>query len=546
MPRPYYSLPPRNQKFVGRSDDLDKLWQKLLVNQECQKIAVIGLGGIGKTQVALEFAQSVKTEKPEYSIFWVPALSFESFEQACTEIVRILIPRAADDKEDVKELVRQHLNDQTAGKWLLIVDNADAMDVLFGAESLKGIVDYLPESEDGLTVFTSRRQEVVESLVGGDVIELGEMSKKDAIAFLQKSLVNKDLSQDSAIAELLTELEYLPLAIAQAVAFINMNRGTTITTYLRLLKNTDEDIISLMSREFRDGAPYKRSANVVATTWVVSFNQILEKNATAADILAFMSCIEWKAIPRSILPTVQPEARMLDAIGMICSYSFAVKRDNEEIYDMHRLVHLATRIWLNQEGHGVETRKKAIEHAAEVFPFEDYENRDIWRAYLPHVLRLSTIEQKEGVEAKCRLLWKIGRCLRADGRIKEAVKSLEASLQWREQNLPEDDEDRLDSQHALAIAYGANGQVKEAVALLEHVVAVRNQVLAEDHPDRLASQHRLAIAYRANGQVKKAVALLEHVVAIKKRVFADTHPSRIASEDALVQLHAEYQRYLDN
>jgi CO dehydrogenase nickel-insertion accessory protein CooC1 len=50
------------------------------VDKDCQKMAVVGLGGIGKTQVALEFAQSVKKEKPEYSIFWVPALSLESFE----------------------------------------------------------------------------------------------------------------------------------------------------------------------------------------------------------------------------------------------------------------------------------------------------------------------------------------------------------------------------------------------------------------------------------------------------------------------------------
>jgi tetratricopeptide (TPR) repeat protein len=535
----YYLPFSRNRRFVGRSDELEELRQKLLVNKECQKIAVIGLGGIGKTQVALEFAQSVKEEKPEYSIFWVPALSLESFEQACTEIVRILpIARAAKEKEDAKELVRQYLSAQTAGKWLLIVDNADDTNVVFGTTSSKGIVDYLPESEDGLTIFTSRRQEVAGSLVGSDVLKLGKMSDEDAVAFIQ-SLVWKDLAQDNAITELLTELDYLPLAIAQAVAYINKNE-ITFASYLRLLKNTDEDIITLMSGEFRDSIRYKQSANAVATTWVVSFNQILKEDATAADLLAFISCIEWKAIPRSILPTIRPEARLVDAIGTICSYSFMVKRDNEEVFDMHRLVHLAIRIWLDRDGRRVGIRKKAIEHVAEVFPSNDYENRNIWREYLPHASQLLIVDQedsakakhKDSAEAKRNLLWKVRRCLQTDGRIKEAVKWFEESCQWAD-DLPEDNPSRLASQHALAEAYRANGQVREAVALLEHVVAVQKRVLAEDHPNQLGSQHALAVTYRANGQVKEAVVLLEHVVTVRERILAEDHPDRLGSQHAL-------------
>lgn len=75
-----------------------------------------------------------------------------------------------------------------------------------------------------------------------------------------------------------------------------------------------------MNREFRDSTHYKESANAITTTWVVSFNQNLKEDIIVADLLGFISCIEWKAIPRSILPTVQPEARMVDATGTICSF----------------------------------------------------------------------------------------------------------------------------------------------------------------------------------------------------------------------------------
>jgi hypothetical protein len=514
---PSYYIPfSRNPRFVGRITELDALTQKLFVNKETQKV---------------KFAYSVKDSRPEYSIFWLPALSLESFEQACAEIARTLrIPPAAGDKEDVKELVRQYLSMKRAGKWLLIVDNADDIEMVFGAGRSKGVVDYLPEREDSLIVFTTRHQEVAVSLTGSDVIELEKMDGKEAADFLEKSLIRKNLlRQDAITTKLLDELDYLPLAIAQAAAYINTNK-TSISGYLRLLGSTEQDVVSIMSREFRDSTRYKNSASAVATTWVVSFDQIRKQDAVAADLLAYMCCIEWKAIPRSILPTVQPEARMANAIGTLCAYSFAVKRENEDTYDVHRLVHLATRIWVDQYGSMAETREKAVHHLAQVFPSDDYANRESWREYLPHAIRLSKDAEQEDLEVKYELCLKVGRCLRVDGRIREAVVWLEESYYWRKSHLTEDCPDRLLSQHVLAMAYQADGQVRKAVELLEHIVAVKRKILAEEHPDRLASQHELAIAYRAEGQVRKAVELLKHIVAVKKRVFREDHPSRLISQ----------------
>lgn len=270
---PTYCLPfSRNRRFIGRGNELRELQQKLLDKQECQKIAVVGLGGIGKTQIVLEFAQRVKRERPEYSVFWVSAVSLESFEQTCREVVRLLqIPQPADDKTDVKELVRRHLSDPVAGKWLLVVDNADDMQVLYNDGSPNRVVDFLPESDDGLIVFTSRRLEAGESLVGRDVIKVDKMSEDEAIRFLSASL-RRDLLDGSTTKQLVTELEHLPLAISQAAAYININ-NITIPDYLGLLRNTDGDLIAIMSREFHDSTR-KQAANAVATTWVVSFQQI--------------------------------------------------------------------------------------------------------------------------------------------------------------------------------------------------------------------------------------------------------------------------------
>jgi tetratricopeptide (TPR) repeat protein len=529
------------------------LQQKLMVDQECQKLSIVGLGGTGKTQVALQFAYIVKEKWPEYSVFWVPALSIESFEQACAGIAKALrIPYAAGGEEDVKELVQQHLSSSRAGRWLLVVDNADDVDIFFGTAQSKGVVEYLPESETGVIMYTTRTPEVAE-LTRGDVIELGAMDREDAVAFLTKSLIRNDLLRNNATTkELLDELTYLPLAIAQAAAYLNRNR-MTVARYLQLLRSTEQDVVALMSREFRDDTRYKGSANAVATTWVVSFSQIRERDAAAADLLAFMSCVEWKAIPRSLLPRAQVEWQMEEAIGTLCGYSFLARRGDsnskeegqeeeeeeeirEEWYDIHRLVHLATRIWVSKHGDAAKVLKEAVRHVADVFPSDDYANRAIWRAYLPHALRMLGSGQEGSVQDKSELCLSVGRCLEVDGRIREAVKWLEESCRWRKA-LDEDDSDLLLSQHVLAMTYQADGQVQKAVELLEHVVAVREKTQAEEHPDRLASQHALAMAYEADGQVQKAMKVLEHVVAVREKMLAEEHPSRLASQHALAMAY---------
>ncbi|KAJ3311285.1 hypothetical protein HDU93_005295, partial [Gonapodya sp. JEL0774] len=137
---------PRNPRFVGRTTQLQQLAQKLLHNQECRQMALVGLGGVGKTQVALEFAYQVKQDYADRgrSVFWLPAVSMETFEQACWEIAKTLgIPSEKDD--DIKEVVKRHLSTKRAGVWLIILDNADDVGLVAGSGGSPGIVDYLPQ-----------------------------------------------------------------------------------------------------------------------------------------------------------------------------------------------------------------------------------------------------------------------------------------------------------------------------------------------------------------------------------------------------------------
>jgi tetratricopeptide (TPR) repeat protein len=529
------------------------------VDQECRELSLLGLGGTGKTQVALQFAYHVKETQPEYSVFWASAVSMASFDQACLGIAEKLdiLQGENQKKEDPKELVKQHLSSSRAGRWLLIVDNADDLEIFFGDGQSEGISKYLPQSENGLIVYTTRTPEVAEQACR-DIIDVGAMNRQDAMDFLKKSLRNKKhLSNDATAKELLDELAHLPLAIAQAAAYLNRN-STPIQRYLRLLRNTEKDMVSLLKKEFQDNTRYKESANAVAMTWVVSFNQIQERHRPAADLLAFMSCIEWKAIPRSLLPPAQSELDMEDAIGILCGYSLITRRgddaknlrqkddesmeqeewdeqeEQEEWYDIHRLVHLATKVWTSECGDAAKVVTKALQHIEDVFPTYEWENRELWRAYLPHTFRILENSKKCNVGETSALCLRMGECLFTDKRFKEAIELLRESCRLRDV-LRENDPDRLQSQHSLAFAYNGNGQAQEAVELLEYVVRIR-EALEEGHPSRLASQHGLARAYLHNGQRQKAVELIEHVVRVREAL-AEGHPDRLESQHDLARAY---------
>ncbi|VBB84614.1 Putative Kinesin light chain [Podospora comata] len=497
LPCHYIPLP-ENRRFVGRNRTLDTLKAMLFMRKEWRKAAIVGLGGVGKTQVALQLAYWTKKHQPEFSIFWVPALSSATFEQAFAAMARKLPIQSGGDDDDLKQSVRRYLSSEAAGPWLLVVDNVDDSDIFFGSAGMPGsISEYLPESDDGLTLFTTRSREVAVSVAGNDVIDLYEMDPLEAAEFLEKSLIYKDMLRDEgAAAELLKELTYLPLAITQAAAYINIKQ-VPLAEYVELLHGTQQDIIGLISKEFRDNTRYPGSQNAVATTWLVSFGQIRKSDNAAADLLSFISCIEPKGIPQSLFPSSESTEQLVDAIGTLCAYAFLTRRGDSKVFDMHSLVHLATRIWAQQEGLTATTEEKATRHLATVFPSDDYANRNVWREYLPHGLRVLQHSKELDIKERSDLLLGIGRCLRADGRIKESAKSLEEACQWRIRHFAKDHPSRLVSQHELATAYQANGQVKEAVELLEQVVTIRAKTLAEEHPDRLASQQWLAYILEA-------------------------------------------------
>ncbi|KAF5989540.1 ankyrin protein 3 [Fusarium bulbicola] len=533
-PRSHYLPLPRNKNFTGGEGIIAELQKLLFTSPNGQRVALVGLGGVGKTQIALRLAHLVKTggnAEPNYSVIWIPALSMASFEQACSKMISEFGIKKAKE-ENAKETFRNFLSSEKASKWFLIIDNADNIETLYGtAEAPEGIDEFIPDSEHGYILYTTRSREVAVSVAHNNVVKLSEMDNEDAKALLLGSLTEKDQTQDTALIDkLLHKLAYLPLAITQASAYMMVNE-ISVKEYLHLLQNTDQDMVELLSCGFRDSTHYDFSQGAVTTTWIVSFKQIRALHEDAATILSVTAHLEPKAIPRALLPVLGSEQKRARAIDTLCGYSFLSKREDGETFDMHSLVHLAIQRWNEEEGLEAGTRQMAFAHLAEVFPYNDWEDRELWRQCMPHALRLLTSTDLTNPGDRCLLGDKVGGCLFVDGQRRQAIRIFESVVEVERTTLAENDGDRLVGEHRLAGAYISNGQIKQAIELLEHVVAMRAD-LAKNHPERLASQHNLSVAYELNGQRKQAIELFEHVVAIGADL-AENDPDWLASQHNL-------------
>ena len=366
----------RNKDFVGRQSLLDRLITILYTEdteEDCQRAALVGLGGVGKTQIALEIAFQIQELSPQHSVFWVRASDTTSFESAYREIGQQLkIPGLDDDKADVKELVKARLSLESSGKWIMIVDNADDFELLYNRvdESTEShaLHEYLPFSPLGAILFTTRDREAATRYAGSNVIDIEEMDDAESRELLKTSLQNKRLIEDEdGTTKLLKLLVNLPLAIMQAVAYLNA-KGATIAEYLRIYEESSDSVIKLLSKDFEDRRRYPGMKNPIATTWLISFEQIRLRDPLAADYMAFMSCINEQDIPRDLLPPA-PQFEKTEALGTLKAFGFIKERLRGESYDMHRLVHIAMQNWLKLNNELTLWNGKTLKQIADIFPW---------------------------------------------------------------------------------------------------------------------------------------------------------------------------------
>jgi len=538
----------RNLRFTGRESILADIEGRLFREEQTTKTAIVGLGGIGKTQLALELAYRTRAKYKNCSVFWIPATDMDSLHQAYRDVAQQLrIPGWDEEKADIKKLVQAHLSQADSRPWLLVFDNADDLGMWISpSRSEPGSgrsKEYLPRSNQGCIVFTTRDKKTAVKLASPNIIEVPEMDEEGAVELLHKSLVKPDLHDGQHAKVLVGELTYLPLAIVQAAAYVNEN-SMTLMRYLSLLNEQEDDVIELLSEEFEDDWRYPSVKNPVATTWLISFEQIQRRNPLAADYLSFMACIDWKDIPQSLLPAGASHKKEGEAIGTLLAYSFIIQRGTAMVFDLHRLVHLATRNWLRKEGRLIQQVQAAVDRLDKIFPDHRHENRGQWRILLPHtayMLQLGIIAHDNG--RRVDLCWKYANSLLSDGRYREAETPFEEVFQTRRRVFGEEHPDTLTSMGNLASTYRNQGRWKEAEELFVRVMETSLRVLGEEHPSTLLSMGNLASTFGNQGRWKEAEELEVRVMETRKRVLGEEHPDTLLSMGNLASTYRNQGRW---
>jgi len=557
---------PNDHYFIGRMLELKKLNEAFETKKESKAKAVVlsavsGLGGVGKTQLAI---YHVHHAEQQYTLrLWFQAETDSILHKDYLEFAqqyKLPLEEKAP-KHEVIRAVKRYLASQSS--WLAVYDNAG---------SYQDLKDFLPtELKNGHLMITTRRTEWHDK---GHQLEVDVFSEAEAIAYVKK-LLQRDETKYSereakALTELVRELGYLPLALAQAGAYIK-KRNKTIENYLSLYRTQTTEMLADKT------LPTDSTVQPVATTWNISLKAIQEDEAAeiketgepklSLQLLQAMSYLHPDHIPYDLLARwlhttqlVKDQKvieRLLDkALGYLSAYSMIQSHVDQSTVSVHRLVQEVVRFQLEQakstsppaislESKGDNKSMMAPERSLHAFllaslidsSLEEFgleiqvladEKRK--KALLPHLQALlkhhdaSSSASTSSSAGLGRLLGSIGSVF--NGQLGDAAQAKlygERALEIAEQNCDKDPRLMVGALNNLALAYGALGDAQTSKILLERALKIQEQHPGKDYWEIASTLNNLASAYGALGDSQMKKTLLEDALKIQEKRYGKDH-----------------------
>jgi tetratricopeptide (TPR) repeat protein/transcriptional regulator with XRE-family HTH domain len=548
-PRRLWNVPfRRNPFFTGRTDLLKTLHDRLNQNRSTaltQSQALIGLGGIGKTQTALEYAYRYRDAYAD--VFWVRAAGRETLIADFVALAHLLdLPgRDVSDQMLVVAAVKRWL-EQHEG-WLLILDNADELLVL---------TDFLPAEGAGHLLLTTRAQ-ATGSIASGLSVEKMETRESMLLLLRRAKLLASDEPLDNTsrktrtqIQRIVHELDGLPLALDQAGAYIE-EVGCSLAEYLTIYEQRRLDLLKRQSKLAFSDYPY-----TVASTWSLSFEQIEQECPAAADLLRLCAHLDPDAIPESIitegsnylgpiLESIATDPLLLnEAIQTLRRFSL-IKRDPEaKLLNMHRLVQVVIKDGLDEQTIQ-QWAERTIRAVNAAFPESSFDNWSRCELYLPHVHACVNLidEYSISLPQAVRLLHQAGIYVRDHGLYEQAEPLLQRSLRMAEQALGPEHPETARLLNDLGWLYYHQGKYEQAEALYKSAFVIREQVLGTLHPDTATTLNDLALLCEDRGQYDQAEPLLKQALAIREKVLGSTHPDVAEGLNNLALVYYKQKKY---
>ncbi|KAJ7452545.1 hypothetical protein FB451DRAFT_1145201 [Mycena latifolia] len=529
--------PPPSRIFHGRQTILDNLHKFFQQDLSQQHIFLLhGLGGAGKTQIALKFIQESSSHFSE--IFLIDTSTVETIETGLKNIATTKnVGNTAQD-------ALQWLSCQPE-EWLLLFDNADDPKI--------NLHKFFPQCTHGNILITSRNPGL-RVYAGSDAL-VSDMEEADAIELLLKSAVMATTPTNKEIAaEIVKELCYLPLAIIQAGAFISQSRA--LDRYLNLYLENRARLLSERPLQSHDDYAW-----TVYTTWQISFNQL---SRLATMFLQLCSFLHHEGISEQIFsrasaynfPAHYPSKEELNypleflsqflgpnstwdslcftkVTNEISAYSLINFDLDRKMFSIHPLVHSWTQSTLNDQQSYHYWTVAILGMSITQIRDEDAELASL--ELLPHLD--SVIEGSTDLTPDFRNQY--GWLYTWAGRWKDAKQLHLAVLADQMNLLGEDHPHTLIVMGRLAAAHWTGGELKEAEELEVLVLEKQRKILGEDHPDTLSAMANLGSTYHNLGQFQEARELEILVLEKRRKILGEDHPRTLS---AMANLGSTYYK----
>ncbi|KAL4763169.1 uncharacterized protein BDW70DRAFT_158018 [Aspergillus foveolatus] len=541
---------PRNQAFVGRAPILEQLKSQALPIGTTSRLVLFGLGGVGKSHIAIEFAHQIYTEL-QASVFWVSASSIDRFREGYSAIFDEHISSDSDAKCDKAARVKEWL-EKEHDEWVLIIDNADETSLFEPSKQGKqsesqSILEFIPESQRGVILITTRNRAAGVKFTKGAakaLIEVKPMTSEEAKLLIKSNVTDQILEEDE-LDRLSELLGHLPLAIVQAAAFMQEN-SMSVSEYIELYNDSEETSMDLLCEPFETLGRDTGVPNAVATTLIVSLDQIKERDPKAVEILQLIPFLDRNEVPKSLVQhRIKRPLELTKALGTLKAFSLIVPTNGKGDFSFHRLVQLVLRKWLILESLYEDKSIHAMELLNEVYPDATFENWGTCAAYLPHAQSvLSLIPELKG-EAKRKVFHLqegIAYYLWSQGRSKEAeVLDLQLVEAKKVEFGPEHPE-TLESVSGLASTYYDQGRWQEAEKLDAFIVEMRKKSLGPRDRVTLTSMANLATTIESQGRMDEAEKIRREVLETASSEFGDDDDQTITAMANLGTLYLDTGR----
>lgn len=528
----------RNPVFTGRTEVLDALRAGLVASG---KQALSGLGGIGKTQIAAEYAHQYRHEYK--AVLWAFADSAQSLSTSFIQIAKLLNLPVQDlpDQGVIVGAVKRWL-EQNEG-WLLILDNLDPPGIALG---------FLPQQPRGHLLLTSRAQAfaVLSITKKIDVIELPVNAARE---FLLKRTGRDESTENAGEVDALTkELGYFPLALEQAGAFIHENQ----TSFANYLKSFHKRRLALLEQQVPVIGGYKET---VATTWAINFAEV-EKSPASAGLLSLSAFLSPAMIPLELLDVGkgelgEPLASKLQAVDEdpvlldellkpLADYSLIRRNIATRSYSIHPLVQEVIRDNMDKDTQSFWA-ERAVRMVGAAFPEPEFKNWPACERLLSHALLCARYVTTFDFEfaAAANLVRNAGYYLHQRAQYGAAEPLYQHALAIREKVLGQDHPDTADSFNKLGWLYRDEGKYAKAEPLDKRALEIRERISGPEHSETATSLNNLALLYYQQGRYGEAEPLFQRALGIKQRTMGLEHPETGISLNNLALLYQDQGRY---